>query len=452
MLTKELTSKTMSFAKGANYVGETWYGKKHGEGGARHGALNKRGARSGPCAAMSPRPPRPPRELPLLAGSRLKNASIKDRNRVFNEQELFSFIHISKAGGSTFERCNSTKKLYRAGQLYANFTMPHFVGPTDGDLIIRARSRRTIMGCRIAANGMVSCPRAYADEAYTIEFAYAFDGHFEALKLHPPQCAPRGQVEILTQENGTNVPLQLSNVRPLPPLCAPSQIPSTTGSWYDAEWIPTNCRIRYTKTKSDRRVLLVGDSHQRVLENYLQSLDVNASYIGSTGIMNRNFTNFTKNCTQTLSPGTDDAGLYRSALTLGHGHDVVVFESGHWDMRDTSVEVYKAEFARLVHETPFCNLGRTVVWRTAPAYSYKRYEFLEQKEYRTNAKLERIAAITTAYLARYCPHVRILDSFRITLPMFEHSCDTHHYLCWRNSTKEFVGADRASAHVLLQLI
>ena len=101
---------------------------------------------------------------------------------------------------------------------------------------------------------------------------------------------------------------------------------------------------------------------------------------------------------------------------------------------------------------PFCNLGRTVVWRTAPAYSYKRYEFSEQKEYRTNAKLERIAAITTAYLARYCPHVRILDSFRITLPMFEHSCDTHHYLCWRNSTKGFVGADRASAHVLLQLI
>ena len=298
MLTKELTSKTTSFAKGANYVGETWYGKKHGEGGARHGALNKRGARSGPCAAMSPRPPRPPRELPLLAGSRLKNASIKDQNRVFNEQE---FLQMPK---KTFERCNSTKKLYRAGQLYANFTMPHFVGPTDGDLIIRARSRRTIMGCRIAANGMVSCPRAYTDEAYTIEFAYAFDGHFEALKLHPPQCAPRGQVEILTQEDGTNVPLQLSNVRPLPPLCAPSQIPSTTGSWYDAEWIPTNCRIRYTKTKTDRRVLLVGDSHQRRLENYLQSLDVNASYIGSTGIMNRNFTNFTKNCTQTLSPGT----------------------------------------------------------------------------------------------------------------------------------------------------
>ena len=32
MLTKDLTTKTMSFAKGANYVGETWYGKKHGEG------------------------------------------------------------------------------------------------------------------------------------------------------------------------------------------------------------------------------------------------------------------------------------------------------------------------------------------------------------------------------------------------------------------------------------
>ena len=56
MLTKELTSKTTSFAKGANYVGETWYGKKHGEGtmtwangskyagqwnnGKKHGAVN----------------------------------------------------------------------------------------------------------------------------------------------------------------------------------------------------------------------------------------------------------------------------------------------------------------------------------------------------------------------------------------------------------------------------
>ena len=29
---KDLSTKTMSFAKGANYVGETWYGKKHGEG------------------------------------------------------------------------------------------------------------------------------------------------------------------------------------------------------------------------------------------------------------------------------------------------------------------------------------------------------------------------------------------------------------------------------------
>ena len=129
MLTNELTSKTMSFAKGANYVGETWYGKKHGEGGARHGALNKRGARSGP---RPPRPPRPPRELPLLAGSRLKNASIKDRNRVFNEQELFSFIHISKAGGSTFIRWANASRIF-----------PHFypdleAGPEHGYFYDRA--------------------------------------------------------------------------------------------------------------------------------------------------------------------------------------------------------------------------------------------------------------------------------------------------------------------------
>ena len=43
---------------------------------------------------MSPRPPRPPRELPLLAGSRLKNASIKDRNRVFNEQDVQLHSHF----------------------------------------------------------------------------------------------------------------------------------------------------------------------------------------------------------------------------------------------------------------------------------------------------------------------------------------------------------------------
>ena len=132
MLTKELTSKTTSFAKGANYVGETWYGKKHGEGGARHGALNKRGARSGPRAAMSPRPPRPPRELPLLAGSRLKNASIKDRNRVFNEQELFSFIHISKAGGSTFIRWA------QASRIFPHFYPASSAGPEHGYFYDRA--------------------------------------------------------------------------------------------------------------------------------------------------------------------------------------------------------------------------------------------------------------------------------------------------------------------------
>ena len=60
----------------------------------------------------SPRPPRPPRELPLLAGLRLKNASIKDRNRVFNEHELFSFIHISKAGGSTFIRWAHASRIF----------------------------------------------------------------------------------------------------------------------------------------------------------------------------------------------------------------------------------------------------------------------------------------------------------------------------------------------------
>ena len=41
MLTKDLTTKTMSFAKGANYVGETWYGKKHGEGTYTYANGNK---------------------------------------------------------------------------------------------------------------------------------------------------------------------------------------------------------------------------------------------------------------------------------------------------------------------------------------------------------------------------------------------------------------------------
>jgi len=50
MLTKDLTTKTMSFAKGANYVGETWYGKKHGEGtmtwanGSKYAARERDGA------------------------------------------------------------------------------------------------------------------------------------------------------------------------------------------------------------------------------------------------------------------------------------------------------------------------------------------------------------------------------------------------------------------------
>ena len=82
--------------------------------------------------AMSPRPPRPPRELPLLAGSRLKNASIKDRNRVFNEQELFSFIHISKAGGSTFIRWA------QASRIFPHFYPASSAGPEHGYFYDRA--------------------------------------------------------------------------------------------------------------------------------------------------------------------------------------------------------------------------------------------------------------------------------------------------------------------------
>lgn len=58
--------------------------------------------------SQSPPPPHPPlpephpRELPLPGGAWLRKANVKDRSWLFDAQELFSCIHISKAGGSTF--------------------------------------------------------------------------------------------------------------------------------------------------------------------------------------------------------------------------------------------------------------------------------------------------------------------------------------------------------------
>jgi hypothetical protein len=76
-----------------------------------------------------------------------------------------------------------------------------------------------------------------------------------------------------------------------------------------------------------------------------------------------------------------------------------------------------------------------VIWRTPPAYSFRRDTFKEL-EYRSNERLRAAAAMVMEVMAKENESdwkITVHDTFRVTYPLFETSCDSHHYLCSKGS-------------------
>jgi len=189
------------------------------------------------------------------------------------------------------------------------------------------------------------------------------------------------------------------------------------------------------------RIHLVGDSHDRAAYDLLRANGFDVTYIGGIGVqqhwmldMERIHLEATRgDCRRQAFRGGEGPGsLLRAAQDLPKlipglsKGDVVVLSAGSWDLRDMSVEHFARDlellFSRAARYAGFVRL----VFRLAPAYSYLRDDFLRGREMRTNQKL---MAARDAVRRSLPAAMALWDSFAVTLPRFEESCDTHHFIC-----------------------
>ena len=113
---------------------------------------------------------------------------------------------------------------------------------------------------------------------------------------------------------------------------------------------------------------------------------------------------------------------------------VCVCHTGHWDLRDQTVDMYKYGldifFERLVafrERHP----GVQVMWSGVPPYSHQHGEW-GGKERRTNLKIMLGDRHARALAAKH--GIIALPFFELALPFYRDSCDSHHYLCFEDST------------------
>ncbi|KAJ8021262.1 hypothetical protein HOLleu_38409 [Holothuria leucospilota] len=201
------------------------------------------------------------------------------------------------------------------------------------------------------------------------------------------------------------------------------------------------------KCVKDKRTILLGDSHVRYIWTSLQQQipNINASEISwrffehGPGIYRNVATvgkdNFVKyvngSIPASFSPGPMLTqlckGFYKD-LQEKHHFDTWVVSSGHWDLRDDTVESYITHLEELLKEwTQFQSQHFVqVIWNGVPSFSYKAKSF-GGLERRTNVKIAVADAKTKLLTAKY--NITYVPFFDLSYPFYRYSCDTHHYLC-----------------------
>ncbi|KAJ8048263.1 hypothetical protein HOLleu_00509 [Holothuria leucospilota] len=121
------------------------------------------------------------------------------------------------------------------------------------------------------------------------------------------------------------------------------------------------------------------------------------------------------------------SGLYYK-LQQDNKFDAWIFSSGHWDLRDTSLDIYMSHLEELIEM--WSEFQRTtgvwLVWNGMPAYSFNR-DIWGGLEKRTNIKIALADHETKDLCKRY--NITYVPFFDISFPFYAKSCDTHHYLC-----------------------
>ena len=183
------------------------------------------------------------------------------------------------------------------------------------------------------------------------------------------------------------------------------------GAWRAREWRPRCAWQIYDRHQTEtcfqsKRPLFVGDSHTRLI---FDTLTDQPADLESTGDV-------------VFKAAEDPTSDLKVDAT---GRSVVVANWGHWRLRDSDVETYVKDWQKTIRALSN-NLppSTTLVWRTMPAYSYRR----DEVDGRTNIKIREATARQLAFLATELPQVIVHDTFAITTPRLFDANNKHHYL------------------------
>lgn len=206
-------------------------------------------------------------------------------------------------------------------------------------------------------------------------------------------------------------------------------------------WAPWCCTLRpvletpLAKQKCAaliKTLVLIGDSHTRLWAEHLgiSKFGANSGYFASThgvnrtGILHAPYMKLITHALRSKEPG----------------EVVIVVAHGHHGLRDDSVENVIEREASFVHSLAGILRGggltrTTLIWRTAPAFSYRRTLF-KQKEHRTNEKLSRLRDAIVEYVHIFAAAndastnltIDMHDTYGFSSPRFAESADTHHYM------------------------
>ena len=222
------------------------------------------------------------------------------------------------------------------------------------------------------------------------------------------------------------------------------------------DWVPRACRVRIIssdaagKCLGTRPVLFVGDSHmERISHPQRGALGArgdkrSSQYVSLAGLtMIESAENRKEHSLAGVAPLvthiTDFFASHANAAPL------VVLNFGSWELRDISAPLYLNDWIFVMSSllaavdacvaSGRCPSATQVVWRTTPAFSYKRDLFADY-EFRTNEKIQWATTRQLEYVAEMNVvrerdgrrPIAVHDTLAITLPRFSESVDTHHYL------------------------
>ena len=339
--------------------------------------------------------------------------------------------------GST-ARCNVTTTVGPGASLAARL-----VGPSLAPCAVGAASDGYALRCEVHDAGAYALEVLLMFENETLAFAPGAAPGRQPRPLCRPLTATRGLPSVDAAARAADASRPCSSF-------ASRRRRADVGRWTFRDgalaWAPSRCAPRVydrdeaTTCLAGRTVLFVGDSHTRLIADALAPQPQPAGPDATTKA--GNWTIRSRGDVRFLAANKvprDDGSLV--AAILAAAPDVVVVNMGHWDLRDVNVEAYVDAWKAFVDALAAAAPETTrLVWRTNPAYSFRRHDDREV-EYRTNAKLAKAHALQLAHLrrSRYDVH----DTFGITLPRFFDANSAHHYIGFSSFAHGAASVDEA---------